>query len=414
MKIKKLPDVPGIYYFKQGRKILYIGKATSLKSRVRSYFASDLGEKRSPWIEQMIGQADRIDFKQTDSVLEALILESQEIKKHQPPYNTREKDDKSYLYVGITEEDFPRILPIRGSELKVKADSWKLKAIYGPFPYGSELREALKIIRKIFPFRDKCKPGSGKPCFNAQIGLCPGVCDGRISKTDYQKTIRHLKLFFEGKKSQLIKTLEREMKARAKKMEFEKAGELKQQIFALQHIQDVALIKRDTEASPRTPLRQGLCDAFRIEAYDIAHISGKHTVGAMVVMQDGELSKKDYRKFKLKGELAEKPDDVGNLLEIVKRRFKHPEWPFPNLIVVDGSKAQINIVNHVLKNSGLMIPVVGVVKDEKHKAREVLNSRGLSFRESKESPRRGDIIRLNQEAHRFAIAYHRKLRGKIV
>lgn len=384
----KLPDTPGVYFFlgtsernrKGGKRpILYIGKATSLRSRVRSYFDAKISEKRSPWIAQMIALVDKVDYQQTDSVLEALLLESAEIKKHQPPYNTREKDDKSYLYIVITDEDFPRVLMNRGS------------GDYGPFPYGSELREALKIIRKIFPFRDKCKPDSGKACFNAQLGLCPGVCNGQISAKDYGKTIRHLKLFFAGKKSQLIKQLEREMKVYAKSQEFEKAGERKRQIFALNHIQDVALIKR--EAKPISPAR------VRIEAYDIAHISGTNTVGAMVVMQDGELDKNSYRKFKLKGKSAEKSDDIGNLREILERRFNHPEWPLPNQIVVDGGQAQINVAKSVLGNRGLKIEVIGVIKDNHHRA-------------IKGYP--AHLVRLNQEVHRFALAYHRNRRDRVL
>jgi excinuclease ABC subunit C len=405
--MKKLPDTPGIYYFKKGKQILYIGKATSLRSRVRSYSDSKISEKRSPWIAQMMAQVDKVDYKQTDSVLEALILESAEIKKHQPPYNTREKDDKSYLYVVITDEDFPRILSVRGKNLPKDENSrvftpeephadknFHFRSIFGPFPYGSELREALKIIRKIFPYRTNCKPQSGKLCFDAQIGLCPGICSGAVSQKDYGKTIRHLKLFFEGKKSQLIKTLEREMKAYAKSQELDKAGELKRKIFALQHIQDVALIKRNEDVQGRF-----LVTRFRVEAYDIAHISGKYTVGAMVVMQDGELDKSSYRKFKLKGLAAEKSDDIANLKEILERRFNHPEWPFPNLIVVDGGQAQVNVAKLVLENRGLKIPVIGVIKDEHHRA-------------IKGYP--DHVVLINQEVHRFALAYHRNRRDRVL
>lgn len=421
--MKKLPDKPGIYYFKQGRQILYIGKATSLKSRVKSYFSKDLADKRSSWIAQMIERADKIDFKQTDSVLEALILESAEIKKHQPPYNTREKDDKSYLYVVITDEDFPRVLSVRGKDLREQQNpkgptlkmpqgrtlgsgDFTARFVFGPFPYGGELREALKIIRKIFPHRDTCVPCVAlakqgkpcKPCFNAQIGLCPGMCAGNISKQDYGKTIRHLKLFFEGKKSQLIKQLEREMKAAAKEQKFEQAGELKRQIFALNHIQDVAMIKRESRR-PGLKTPQGLTSGERIEAYDIAHISGTNTVGAMVVMQNGELDKNSYRKFKLKGKSAGKADDTGNLKEVLERRFNHPEWPLPNLIVVDGGQAQENVTKLVLENRGLKIPVIAVTKDEHHRART-----GYS----------DQVVQINQEVHRFALAYHRQRRGRML
>lgn len=152
--------------------------------------------------------------------------------------------------------------------------------------------------------------------------------------------------------------------------------------------------------------------SFRIEAYDIAHISGKHTVGAMVVMQNGEFDKRFYRKFKLKGGSAEKSDDLANLREILERRFNHAEWPLPNLLVVDGGQAQINIAKLVLENRQLKIPVLGVVKDERHKAREILGLKTTGHSVSSSLTR--EIIRLNAEAHRFAIAYHRQRRGRMI
>ena len=174
----KLPDSPGVYFFKKGRAVLYIGKATSLRDRVRSYFASDIVSTRGESIARMVNEATSVAHKKTDSVLEALILEANLIKSHQPPYNAISKDNKSFNYVVITKEDFPRVMTMRGrelGELNLKPNTSNLKAVFGPFPQGSVLREALKIVRKIFPFSDNCRPNQGKSCFNAQIGLCPGV-----------------------------------------------------------------------------------------------------------------------------------------------------------------------------------------------------------------------------------------------
>src|SRR3989344_7297785 len=187
LKKFKLPDEPAVYIFKKGPKILYIGKATSLRDRVRSYFSSDLVKGRGERIVAMVAESKSLAHIKTDSILEALILEAELIKRHQPPHNVDEKDNKSFNYVVVTKESppaggFPRILIIRGRELfnSLKADSWKLKATFGPLPHGMQLQEAMKIIRKIFPFRDaKCVPcGEGnnskcRPCFNRQIGLCP-------------------------------------------------------------------------------------------------------------------------------------------------------------------------------------------------------------------------------------------------
>lgn len=180
LKQFNLPDGPGVYFFKQGKSILYVGKATSLHDRVRSYFNKDLIESRGPRLVAMLELADSIDFIQTDSVLEALILEAREIKKYQPKYNTREKDNKSFYQVIITKEDYPRVLMIRERELEVKPDlAGSIKYKFGPFPYPSELREALRIVRKIFTYRDKCSPLSGRACFNVQIGLCRVFVPGR-------------------------------------------------------------------------------------------------------------------------------------------------------------------------------------------------------------------------------------------
>ena len=412
-----LPDTPGVYFFLKskgkplqpplikggkirppdkgdfkGVEILYIGKASSLEDRVKSYFSKDIFLSRGPRIVKMLEEANSIEFAQTDSVLEALILEANEIKKHQPIYNAREKDDKSYNFVTITVEEFPKVVITRGS------------GDYGPYPHSGELKEALKIIRKIFSFRDdKCRL-TGKPCFNAQIGLCSGPCAGWISKRDYRKQIKNIKLFFEGKKETVIKNLEKEMKSLAKEQKFEEADKIKQKIFALDHIQDVALIKQDLTTNNQQPT------TFRIEAYDIAHISGTNVVGEMTVVTDGDLDKSQYRKFKIR---IDKNDDNRNLREILSRRFGHPEWRFPNLIVVDGGKAQINTARKILEESGLeMIEVVSVVKDERHKAREVLGHLAVQPPSGGWTALEKQILLANAEAHRFAIGYHRKLRNK--
>ncbi|MCK9344790.1 MAG: UvrB/UvrC motif-containing protein [Candidatus Pacebacteria bacterium] len=393
----KLPDNPGVYIFRgPKREILYIGKATSLKSRVASYFRRDLIATRGPILLGMVETAKSVDHIETDSVLEALILEAHLIKKHLPPYNTKEKDNKSFNYVVITKEDFPRIITMRGRE--IETDASNIKYSFGPFPQGSVLREALNIVRKIFPFRDKCKPKEGKPCFNAQIGLCPGVCAGTISKTEYAKTIRRIKLFFEGKKKTLISGLEREMKTAAKNLKFEEANRIKKMIFALNHIHDVALLKAGFESRIKND------EGYRIEAYDVAHISGTNVVGVMVVTEGGEPKKSDYRKFKIR---TSKNDDNASLFEMLERRFNHSEWPMPKLIVVDGGKAQVNTAEKALKAWGIAIPVVGVVKDEHHRAREIIGDT-----KSRTTHERA-ILLANSEAHRFAIGFHRQLRGKI-
>ncbi|MEX2405667.1 MAG: UvrB/UvrC motif-containing protein [Candidatus Paceibacterota bacterium] len=397
--IKDLPDTPGVYLFKSRKDILYIGKATSIRDRVRSYFSSDLRTTRSLLIEKMVEEADSIDFQETDSVLEALILEANLIKKHQPPYNTQEKDSKSFNHVVITDEDYPRLFTVRATELATVYDPDEFKYVFGPYPRGGALKEALRIIRKIFPYRGKKDPvelkGRKSP-LKMQIGLVPDFSE--VSKREYSNTIQNLRLFFEGRKGKLIKKLEREMKEAAKEKEFEKAEELKRKIFALQHINDVSLIKEENlrEEDPE--------NIQRIEAYDIAHMGGGDSAGVMVVIENGFLKKQDYRRFKIR--TAKAGSDTGALKEVLSRRLAHDEWQYPNLIVVDGSTAQINVAESILEEYGFKIPVVSVVKDEKHQPRELKGeSRFITTYEK-------EILLANQEAHRFASSYHQNLRRK--
>ncbi|MDB5224746.1 MAG: UvrABC system protein excinuclease subunit [Candidatus Adlerbacteria bacterium] len=397
-----MPDEPGVYFFLGPHKeTLYIGKATSLRTRVRSYFANDIAVKRSQLIAAMVEKAAGLDWRQTDSVLEALILEANLIKHHTPEYNTQAKDDKSWNFVVITKEDFPRVLLVRGKNLDVEWPESTRAYTFGPFPHGLQLKEALKLVRKIFPYRENCTPAeemiaAGKPvrgCFNQHIGLCPGVCTGDISKADYRKIIRHIVLLFQGKKKQLVKELEKAMVNAAKNEEFEEATKLRQQIYALTHIHDVSLIKDEYRRPPTT----GVVD--RIEAYDMAHLAGSANVGVMTVVEGGMASRAEYRKFKIRLTAG---NDTGALREVLTRRLGHDEWPLAQLIVVDGSTAQINTAEAVLRELGMEIPVVGVVKDDKHRPR------GINGRRDLIAGRERDILLANAEAHRFAIGYHRK------
>lgn len=399
---KKIPDTPGVYFFLGKRKeILYIGKATSLRNRIRSYFDGRIREKRSGLIEKMVMEAKKVEWTPTDSVLEAYILETNLIRSHKPRYNTISKDDKSFNHLIITDEEFPRVLVVRGKDITEKYSEGEIRYHFGPFPSGSLFKEALKIIRRLFQFYDtkvpvgeeKSKMARGKVDFNRQIGLYPSV----QSKEEYQKTIRHIRLFFEGKKGQIIKELERDMKVFAKAEEFEKAEKVKRKIFALQHIQDIALIKSDSRIYRDEK-------TLRIEAYDIAHLGGSDMVGVMTVLESGEVKKSDYRKFKI--QTVTRSNDTAALREVLDRRLGHDEWPLPQVVVVDGSTAQKNVAEAVLKKYGLVIPVVGVVKNERHQPQRVIGPRNVIEKHH-------DLILLaNAEAHRFAVAFHREKRRK--
>ncbi len=390
-----LPECPGVYFFVDAMgTVLYIGKATSLRDRVRSYFSGDIVETRGPKIVLMLERAQSIAYCESDSVLEALLLESRLIKEYQPVYNTDEKDDKSFNHVVITDEDFPRVLVVRGRDFAQGKFRDPVRKIFGPFPTGTALREVMKIIRRIFPFRDTCVPDFGKACFSAQIGLCPGVCTGSISASEYQKIIRRIELFFEGKKSALVKGIEWDMKRRAEELRFEEAALLKRQLFMLGHIQDVSLVKGELkEVKPH-----------RIEAYDVAHLAGEETVGVMTVIERGRPNKDAYRQFILRE--AHGGNDLSALEEVLTRRLLHPEWPFPEIMVVDGSVLQQGVVSRILAAAGLTIPILGVVKNARHQPDHLIGPEGLQKRFE------ADALLANAEAHRFALALHRKRRRR--
>ncbi len=403
-KMKRMPDAPGVYFFLgKKKKMLYIGKATSLRDRTRSYFSPDLHTTRGPLLVDMINKAQAIEWRQTDSVLEALLLEASLIRLYKPPHNTDLKDDKSFNYVVITKEGFPRVLVVRGRNLTSEHPPKTRAYIFGPFPHGTQLREAMKLIRRIFAYRDTCTPAEemlakgkkAKACFNEHIGLCPGVCGGKVTKQEYRRAVQHIVLLFNGKKKQLIKSLNKEMREAAKDERFEEAKALHQQMYALQHIQDISLIKEEY----RSPTL-GVDRSTRIEAYDIAHLRGSSNVGVMVVVEDGAPNKAQYRKFNIKS--AKGGDDAGALREVLSRRLGHDEWPLPKIIAVDGSTAQINAAQAVLAEYSMSIPVVGVVKDEKHRPRDIKGDRDLIKGHERE------ILLANSEAHRFAIGFHRK------
>ena len=429
----KLSKNPGVYFFYKGKEVIYIGKATSLSDRVKSYFGKDLINTRGPAILDMVVQATSIKHRETDSVLEALILEANLIKKYQPKYNTKEKDNKSFNYVCITKDELPKVLILRGRNLNKE----KYQSIFGPFPNGMQLKEAMKIIRPIFPYIDDQSSKRNNKEFYRQLGLVPNInevtqkqanfersfleeerSDGKGKSLqnlrEYKNNIKNLKLFFEGKKKSVALNLKKEMLALAKNKEFEKANIIKKRIFALNHINDVALIKDDNLASnnfERSFLEEERSDGkgkslqnYRIEAYDIAHLGGKNMVGVMTVIEDGELAKNEYKKFIIRTQTGS--NDTGALEEVLSRRFRHTEWGLPNLIVMDGSTAQVNIAKSVLNRYQFKIPVVSVVKDDKHKAKAIMGDEVLIKKYKKQ------ILLLNSESHRFAITFHKQRRNK--
>ncbi len=420
LKAFDLPDYPGVYLFTQGKgkskKILYVGKATSLRDRVRSYFDDDLIATRGPRIVDMVTKADGLMHETTPTVLEALVREAALIREHNPPANAMGKDDKTFLYALITDEEIPRVLAVRGKDIDFKKkrtlelEPVKFKHAYGPFPSGYQLREALRLIRKIFPFYDTPKPVvpdaahkrvvstgnkhlQAKVEFNRQIGQYPRNMDAK----EYARSIRNVCLFLSGRVKALRITLEREMKQAAKDERFEDAEIAKRQLFALDHVQDVSLIREDRSEATAGP---------RIEAYDTAHIGGTNAIGVMTVVENGMVVKKDYRTFRIQGRGGKSTnDDISSLKEILSRRLGHPEWQLPKAFIIDGGRTHKKTAEEVLKEVGIGIPVVAVVKDERHRPREVIGGLRAGVSDA-------DAVLANSEAHRFSLSKHRAARTR--
>lgn len=361
-------------------EILYIGRATFLKRRVASYFRKDI----DPRIKEMVSLAVKIKHYTTETILESFILEANLIKKHWPKYNVREKDDRSFVYIIVDKSDYPKPIIVRGKELKNFPGG--SARVFGPYKSLSIAKEILKIARRIFPY-GTCKPNQGKPCFHYQIGLCPGICIGAISKKDYQKNINNLIIFLSGEKRRLIKKLIKENP---------------EKVSSLKHIQDVSLIKNSEIGN--WDLKIGNL-AKRVEAYDISHFSGKETYGAMVVLSGGEENRDEYRLFKIKN--APPNDDLAALKEVIERRFKHQEWPFPDLIAVDGGRPQVLAVSRVLQDNNIKIPMLGISKSQPARRKggndKLIFPFGAkkSFQELAEASK-NILLRARDEAHRFA------------
>ncbi len=392
--LKNLPEKPGVYLMKNAvGDLLYVGKAGSLKRRVSSYFQ----KAHDARIEALVSEIADIKFEVTNSALEALVLEANYIKKFNPPFNVKEKDDKSFLFITFTKTKFPKPVIVRGKNRDAG------ETYLGPFLNLNSIKDALKVLRKIFPYCEKAgeakKLPLSRPCFDYEIHLCPGACINEISTKDYKKNINHLKLFLSGRVKTLIKNLEKEMRAASGKLNFEAAEKVKRQIFSITHLQDVSFIKEDELLKTNLPKT-----GHRIEGYDISNISGQSAVGVMVVFYDNEPDKSSYRKFKIR--TVKGPNDFHMLKEVLERRLEHAkDWPLPSLILVDGGLIQVKMMEGVLRDFNLSIPVVGLAKGPERKRNDFLGEIPKFTSEL-------TLIKVRDESHRFAIKYHKELRAR--
>ena len=554
-ELKKLPSQPGVYLMHDAKdEIIYVGKAVSLKNRVRQYFQSS--RNKSAKIEQMVSRIARFEYIVTDSEMEALVLECNLIKEHQPRYNTMLKDDKAYPYIKVTVgEDFPRVMLAR----TMKKDK---NRYFGPYTSAGAVKDTIDLIHKLYKIRTCSRnlprdTGKERPCLNYHIKQCDAPCQGYISKEEYGENIRQVLEFLNGRYDGVLKNLEEKMQAASDAMDFEKAIEyrdllssvkqvaqkqkitssnmedrdiiamarddmdavvqvffvregkligrdhfrmsvaaaetkgqilssfvkqfyagtpfLPKELWVQYELEDTELISQwlsarkgqkvritvpkkgdkerlvelaeknaalvliqDNERNKREEMRTigamnqvaqwlGLENVRRMEAFDISNISGYESVGSMVVFENGRPKRSDYRKFRIKTVTG--PNDYASMKEVLTRRFTHgmeeekklknqgveKEFGsftrFPDLLMMDGGKGQVNIALEVLEQLGLSIPVCGMVKDDSHRTRG-LYYQNVEIPVDRHSEGFRLITRIQDEAHRFAIEYHRSLRSK--
>jgi len=425
-QLANLPNKPGIYIFRGNTRflseakgsylsrdnagqILYIGKANSIKKRVQSYFRDS--SVFLPRITKMVSQIKKIDFIETGSEIEALLFESELIKKQKPKYNSQWKDDKNFLYIKVDKGDFPGV----SLDRKPKAKSGQY---FGPFTDAIAVRKTLNFLRRIFPYRS-CNKMPAKSCLWYHINRCEAPCANKISQKEYQKIISQITLFLKGKVKKIIGQLKKEMRAVAKNKEYERAAVLRDRIFALEHIREVNILQKEQEQGAVNSLLAlvlflkkyfpilRLHPAFRIEAYDISNISGKLTTGSMIVFLDGKKTSSEYRMFKIK--TVTSSDDVASMKEVLSRRFKHQGWVMPDLILLDGGKGQIKAAYLAQKESGITIPYIALAKKEEE---IYIPGRSLPIKLKFDSSALLLLRAVRDEAHRFAKKYHLKLRSK--
>ena len=403
--IKQIPLSSGVYLMKdKNGNVIYVGKAVSLRKRVQSYFRKAKGALSKT--DLLVANICDIDTIETNSEAEALILEASLIKQYDPKYNIDLKDDKTYPFIEFTGEEFPKVAIVRPVKRSPKS------TYYGPYINPGLIREALTLIRKIFPFRT-CEPFPNKECLDYHLGLCDAPCIKKITKKDYAKNIRNVRLILEGKKDQLYKKLFKEMESLAQLQEYEKAAKVRNQLTAIGALysgtKDINYYKEAEQLQralnlPRLP--------ERIETFDISNIMGHQSVGSMVSFLHGKPDKNNYRRFKIK--TVEGIDDFAMIAEIVRRRYsrlKKEGLPYPDLIVIDGGKGQLAAACEQLQLLGIDIPIISLAKRleeifvprKRNPVSLSHNALGLKL-----------LQRTRDEAHRFAINYHRKLRGKNV
>lgn len=405
-KIKELPLTPGVYIMKDEKgMVLYVGKAGNLKKRVSSYFyAKRVLPERT---RAMTARVSDITYIPSATEAEALIYENSLIKQLSPKYNVALRDDKSYPMLKLTAgEKFPRLFITR----QRKEDG---ALYYGPYTDVKLLRGALIILRQMFPLRS-CDKMPKKVCLDYHIKQCIGPCIGEVDEAGYAGMVAELKLFLKGDTKELSKLLSDKMLEASKGEEFEKAADIKRRIEAISAVRENKIHYGPTDELEELKRILGLGAAPEaIEAFDVSNIMGKEAVGSMIYFYKGRPRKSEYRKFRIKTISA--IDDYAMMREIVRRRYSRlvrEKLMLPDLVIIDGGKGHLRAGIDELDKAGAgHIPAIGIAKQFEH---IYVKGSAEPVILPKESKALHLLKRIRDEAHRFAISYHKSLRGKII
>ncbi|MBU0709158.1 MAG: GIY-YIG nuclease family protein [Candidatus Omnitrophica bacterium] len=399
-KIADAPDAPGVYLMKDAEgKVIYIGKAKSLKKRLLTYLSRDLSSKTVA----LMSCVWDVEYRTSRTESLALLLEASLIHQYKPKYNISLRDDKSFPLVKITREEFPRIYITRKKEPD--------KAFYlGPYTNPRLLREALKIIRRSFPYRS-CKKLPKKACIYFRLGLSPAPCINKVSRKEYARTIKNITLALKGKTDLLIERLFKRMYLKSKELKFEEAAKIRDQINALSVIgQNKVGFSTHDELEDLKNLLRLSCLPERIEAFDISNISGREATGSMASFYRGNADKNNYRRFRIK--TVDTIDDYKMLREVLQRRYSRmvrEKSALPDLILIDGGKSHLSTAHRELEKLGLKLPLVSIAKEKEN----IYTQRKIKpIRLDSDTPALNLIRRIRDEAHRFAISYHHILRKR--
>lgn len=449
-KLKDLPKEPGVYFHKdKSGEIIYVGKAAVLRNRVRQYFQAS--RNRDPKTEALVEEIHDTDWMVVESELEALFLEAEMIRRYMPRYNILLRDDKAMSYIRIDyDSDYPTVMTTR----RPLDDGARY---FGPYFSTYGVRQALKLLRRIFPFATARVPGQKRASLHYHIGLDPGLEEGKTSLEDYRKNLRKLIAVIEGRRNAIIREVEKDMKRAAKAQNFEVAAKYRNQLTALQNLgKQVIFSDKEFLDIAKDHALSGLVDLLglasfprRIEGYDISHMQGTNVVASMVVFTNGVSDKGAYRKFKM----TQRNDDPRNIYETLLRRFSEKnlkQWGKPDLVLVDGGPLQVSAAVRALTERGQGIPIIGMAKEEDeiivkkdgsnltvpplmngdaviiekdgfvrinlHPGQFKTAGHSVNLRGEGKANRYDPVVKLLQrirdESHRFAVSYHSVLRTK--